>query len=168
MASTLTVDNIVGATTSSLVEIPNHVINTDRHFHTFSGTQTVTSTSYSDITGSSFTYTPKSADSVILIDYRGNFRALGPAGQDMIAYIRPHSNGVAGYESTLAGDNLGKLGDSIWFPLFFAIQERIEAADHTTSAITIKLQSRAGGAGQNQQFNGSSGHICINVMEIGQ
>ena len=66
MASQLTVDNIVGATTAGNVHIPNHVVQMVNSSTTT--TTTITSTSsYSDITGSSLTITPKFSTSKIVL-----------------------------------------------------------------------------------------------------
>ena len=68
----------------------------------------------------------------------------------------------------MRGDNLGKLGDSIYFPFFYTITQEIAAASHSTSAIAIKLQARAGSNGQTTQFTNGESSIFLDVMEIGQ
>ena len=66
MASTLTVDNIVGATTAGNVKLPAgtpvQIVNTS-----FSTQTKVTSTSYAAISGASLAITPKFATSKILV-----------------------------------------------------------------------------------------------------
>lgn len=171
MASTLTVDNIVGATASGVINTKNHVINHTRAvaIAVVSSTQTITTDAYTDITGSSYSYTPVRADSKIILHYYGHCRSLGPVGQDVFGGLRPHFNGAAGNAFIIQGDNLGKLGDSVWLPYFYTITQEIAAADHTTSAIAMKLQGRAGSNAQNLQFvtNGQSS-IFLDVWEIGQ
>ena len=69
----------------------------------------------------------------------------------------------------MVGDNLGKLGDSIYFPFFYTITQQIAAAAHTTSAIAMKLQGRAGSNGQTLQFtNSSQSSVFLDIWEIGQ
>ena len=170
MASTLTVDNIEGATSSGVINAKNHVINHTRAIATITSTvQTITSDSYTDVTGSSYSYTPVRADSIIILHYYGHARNLGASNQDVFAGLRPYFNGAAGNAFILQGDNLGKLGDSIWFPFFYTITQQIAAADHTTSAIAMKLQGRAGSNGQNLQFTASAqSSVFLDVWEIGQ
>ena len=171
MASTLTVDNIVGAASSGVINVKNHVINQTRAVaHIFTSTQTITTDSYADVSNSSYSYTPVRADSRIVLHYYGHTRNLGATSQDVFCALRPHFNGASGNAFTIQGDNLGKLGDSIWFPFYYTITQQIAAADHTTSAIAIKLQGRAGSNGQNLQFNGSNGQssVFLDIWEIGQ
>ena len=68
MASTLTVDNIQGATTAGKIHIPGHVINTQSV--NFTGTQAhayTSGNSYIDITNLSITMTPAASDSKFLV-----------------------------------------------------------------------------------------------------
>lgn len=67
MASTLTVDNIVGATSSSNIHIPGHVIGYVNH--DYNTQQVVSSTSYIT-TGLTVTYAAKYANSKLRISYQ--------------------------------------------------------------------------------------------------
>ena len=168
--STLSVDAITGQTTTGVINIKNHVINQVRAVATIiSSTQSITSDSYTDVTGSSYSYTPVKADSKIILHYYGHCRNLGASNQDVFAGLRPYFNGAAGNAFLVVGDNLGKLGDSIYFPFFYTITQQIAAADHTTSAIAMKLQGRAGSNGQTLQFtNSSQSSVFLDIWEIGQ
>ena len=146
--------------------IKGHIIKFHRHFFSVTSTQTQTSDSYSDVTGSSFTYTPLSSTSTIYMTFTGLCRGYAPSSQDMIAYVRPHFNGAAGNAFILQADNLGKLGDVVYFPFFFSIAQQIDPADHTTSAITMKLQFRAGSNGQQMQFVANQNHLATDVFEV--
>jgi len=171
MASTLTVDSIVGSTASGVINVKNHVINQTRAIaHIFTSTQTITTDSYADVNSSSYSYTPVSAGSRIILHYYGHCRNLGASSQDVFCALRPHFNGASGNAFTIQGDNLGKLGDSIWFPFYYTMTQEIAAADHTTSAIAIKLQGRAGSNGQHLQFLGSNNcsSVFLDILEIGQ
>ena len=64
MASTLTVDNIVGATTAANVHIPGHVIQVVQTVHT--ATTNMTSTSEVEYSGITTSITPKATGSHIL------------------------------------------------------------------------------------------------------
>jgi hypothetical protein len=167
--STLSVDAITGQTTTGVINIKNHVINQVRAVATIiSSTQTITTDSYADVNNSSYSYTPVSADSRIVLHYYGHCRNLGAASQDVFAGLRPYFNGAAGNAFIVQGDNLGKLGDSIYFPFFYTITQQIAAADHTTSAIAMKLQGRAGSNGQNLQFTNGQSSVFLDIWEIGQ
>ena len=164
--STILVDTINEKTSGNGVSIDGHIINYKRHFFSVTSTQTQTSDSYSDVTGSSFTFTPLSSTSTIYMTFTGLCRGYAPSSQDMLAYVRPYFNGAAGNAFILQADNLGKLGDTVWFPFFFCIAQQINAADHTTSAITMKLQIRAGSNGQQMQFVASRHHLATDVFEV--
>jgi len=175
MASIINVDKIraTGSSTDAITVdtsgnsiIKGHIIKFHRHFHSVTSTQTQTSDSYSDVTGSSFTYTPLSSTSTIYMTFTGVCRGYAPSSQDMIAYVRPHFNGAAGNAFILQADNLGKLGDTVWFPFFFCIAQQINPADHTTSAITMKLQIRAGSNGQQMEFKANQNHLATDVLEV--
>ena len=73
MASTLTVDNIVGATTAANVKLPaggmvNYAL-AEYSVVSATGTQSYVSTSYTDITGVTISYTPKYSGSKCLINF---------------------------------------------------------------------------------------------------
>ena len=83
--STLSVDNLVGQTASGVINVKNHVINHTRAIATIIGsTQSITSDSYTDVTGSSYSYTPVKADSKIILHYYGHCRNLGATSQDVV------------------------------------------------------------------------------------
>ena len=68
MGSTLTVDNIVGATTAANVKMPAGYL-VQRQSTKSATAYTNTTTSFSDITGATLTFTPKFASSLLLIKY---------------------------------------------------------------------------------------------------
>ena len=68
MTSQLTVDSIVGRATAANVKMPaGSVLQTVTH--QWKSAHTQTSTSFSDVTGSSFSFTPKYATSKLLLSY---------------------------------------------------------------------------------------------------
>ena len=67
MASTLTVDNIVGASSSSTIHIPGHIIGYVNH--DYNTQQVISSTSYIT-TGLTVSYAAKSANSKLRISYQ--------------------------------------------------------------------------------------------------
>ena len=172
MASTRTVDNIVGATTAANVKLPaGGIVNyasTEYSIGT-GGSQSYTSTSYTDITGATITYTPKYSGSKCLINFNLYGRFFVQTGGDLDGYFRTHLAGSASKEYRVVGDNLGKLGDSIYFPMFINIAD--EYTTTGTSAVTFKLQTKA--ASSNYYFqvphhSDNQAHHTITVMEIAQ
>ena len=68
MGSTLTVDNIVGATTAANVKLPAGCL-IQRQSTKFNTAYTNTTTSFSDIGGATLTFTPKFASSTLCITF---------------------------------------------------------------------------------------------------
>ena len=108
------------------------------------GTNTIATTSFTDFRGlSSISYTPQSTGNKLIIDFRIPMRAFANSSQgDVSYYVRGLVNGTELIQLQFGGDNLGKLGDSIWLP-----QQMNFTAEYTTvstSAITISAQGRSG------------------------
>ena len=181
MGSTLTVDNIVGATTAANVKLPAGSI-----LQTVSTTKTDTFTSSSsslvDITGMAVTITPKYSTSKILI--RAN---LNWGGVDNIyAAIRLYrgstfisNNTTATGAQTFASIGCGGDNNNFQWKLEHTGLEFLDSPA-TTSATTYKLQQQStGGPGTNTWYvnrphnttnaayivHGTSG---MTVMEIAQ
>ena len=141
------------------------IINYQRNHVDITSTQTISATSYTDVTNSSFTYTPIRSDSKLVITHDVNFRILAPSGQDGGGALRPHIAGSAGDEYEYLSDNLGKLGDTVWLPIHASISQ--EHTCTSTNAITIKLQGKALSSGRNIQFGSQTFINCV-VLEIAQ
>ena len=170
--STLSVDTIQGQTVAGNVKLPaGGIVNYGLAEYSIGtgGSQSYTSTSYADITGATITYTPKYSGSKCLINFNLYGRIYGPSSQDVEASFRTHIAGSVGKEYRVVGDNLGKLGDSIWFPMFINI-----AAEYTTtgtSAVTFKMQTKAGA--QSNYFQvphhaNDQAHHTVTVLEVAQ
>jgi len=171
MASTLTVDNIVGATSSDKIHIPGHVIQVVSATKT--DKQTVTSTSFLDVTGLSVSITPTSSTSKVLVLFNGH------SGHDNTNYFL--WNIVRGSTAIAqpAGSNPypstanSYVGDSV--ASGYAIQSvnmNFLDSPATTSATTYKIQVRATGGtatvnGRPANTNGAT-VSTITVMEIAQ
>ena len=172
MASTLTVDNIVGATTAGNVKLPaGGIVNYGLAEYSIGtgGTQSYTSTSYTDMTGTSISYTPKYSGSKCLINFNLYGRFFVQVGGDLGGYFRPHIAGSAGKEYRVVGDNLGKLGDSIYFPMFFNIA--VEYTTTGTSAVTFKMQTKAPSSNfylEVPHHANDQAHHTVTVLEIAQ
>ena len=73
MGSTLTVDNIVGATTAANVKLPAGCV-VQTTFHTFSNATEFNSNSDADVGGSTVTFTPKFASSILILTMSVNIQ----------------------------------------------------------------------------------------------
>jgi hypothetical protein len=158
MASTLTVDNIVGAASASTIHIPGHIIQTVTGTH--STQLTTTSTSYIT-SGITATITPKSSSSKILI--LSNFQAQVTS-----------QNNQSGYFTVFRGStNLGNGGQFLrlevnvdnWFG-----SQTIQHLDspNTTSATTYDLQFRSQTSALTTRINLSSNTGYLTLLEIAQ
>ena len=170
MASQLTVDNIVGATSSDKIHIPGHVI---QAVSSYTGVKTtVTSTTFVDVTDLSVTITPTSSTSKILILFNGH------GGHDNTNYFlwnivrnstsiaQPAGGNYAATMNAYTGDNVSN---------GFAIQSvgmNFLDSPATTSATTYKIQVAT--TGNTAILNGRPGNAngqtisSLTVMEIAQ
>jgi len=171
MASQLTVDNIVGATSSDKIHIPGHVIQVVSAIKT--DKQTVTSTSFLDVTGLSVSITPTSSTSKVLVLFNGH------GGHDNTNYflwniVRDSTTLAqpAGSPSYPATAN-SYVGDSVASGSAFQnLGMTFLDSPSTTSATTYKIQVRTTGGtaivnGRPSNTNGAA-VSTITVMEIAQ
>ena len=172
MASTLTVDTIQGSTTAANVKLPaGGIVNYKLAEYSIGtgGSQSYTSTTYTDITGVTISYTPKYSGSKCLINFNVFGRFFVKSGGDLNGYFRTHIAGSASKEYRIFGDNLGKLGDDIFFPMFINIAE--EYTTTGTSAVTFKLQTSNPSTTyyfQVPHHSDNQAHHTVTVMEIAQ
>ena len=152
--STLTVDNIVGATTATTVKLPAGCI-----LQTVSTTKTDTFTSSSsslvDITGMTVTITPKFATSKILIRTNLNWGGVLNiyAGIRLLrgSTVISHNSSATGSQ-TAAAIGCGGDNENFQYKLEHAGLEFLDSPA-TTSATTYKLQQQStGGPGTNTWY----------------
>ena len=171
MASTLTVDNIEGATTASKVMIPGHVTNVVQAIKT--DKDTVTSTSFVDVSGLSVSITPTATTSKILVIVNAHgghdtanymlwnvVRDSTAIGQPTVAHSYPATF------NSYTGDNVSS-GTAIMNSGMTLLD-----SPSTTSATTYKVQVRTTGGtatvnGRPSNTNGIT-VSTITVMEIAQ
>lgn len=165
MASTLTVDNIVGATTAGNVTLPAGYI-VQAKSHAFDLMTNITSTSsFVDVTGSSFTITPRNANNTIVIStdsYCRHDNATNNGGMLRFSYGGAVSAGTSAYGTYLDG------GSNRY--VTYALTSIFTAG--STNATTIKLQGKCytGGNFWVNWSSSSGGNFesNITVMEIAQ
>tara|TARA_B100000123_G_scaffold198551_1_gene148962 strand:+ start:481 stop:1023 length:543 start_codon:yes stop_codon:yes gene_type:complete len=138
--STLFVDTINEKTTNNGVEIPGHVINVQSV--NFSGTQTSTSSSFTDVTNLSITMTPKSSSSKFFVSC-----SMAVGCDAHFVYLRLVRNGVALQTPDDTGSNRSTshfsyatdvIGSSAYIILHLPAQHL--DSPNTTSAVTYKVQ----------------------------
>jgi len=165
MASTLTVDNIVGATTAANVKLPAGSI-LQVVEGTTSTTNSTTSTSAVD-TGLSATITPKYNTSKILAIASLPYHATEEPGTDVTAYLFLKRTVSGGSTVELAGcifgDHTGNANRSDqWGTVSMTKLDN----PTTTSATTYKVQHRVGNSGYTGNAMNSSNPGMITLMEI--
>jgi len=139
MASTLTVDNIQGATASTKVAIPGHVINVQSV--NFTGDQNSSSGSFVDITNLSITMTPSSATSKFLLSC-----VIDAGGSQHFNFMRFVRNGTQIVQNdTIGNRTTGHFsftttnnGSSNYVKL--PIHSQVLDSPNTTSNVTYKVQ----------------------------
>mgnify|MGYP001255612310 FL=1 len=172
MASTLTVDNIVGATTAANVKMPAgailQTVTTD-----FTGQTVVTSsgTTYTDVTNGTITITPKFNTSKILIIPNITLLIQDSASTYIYVGVRCVRGGSTVLGPTLNTDGNGSYDYGIGFGNSGTRQFDTRITDHhidtpaTTSATTYKFQVINYAAGRTTTVN-HTGASSILAMEI--
>ena len=133
--STLEVKAIQAPTGFDLDMPAGHIVQVQSSTYQPSSSVTFTSTSYVN-TGVSQVITPKKAGNKILVRAVLNARAFGDTGNDVDGYFKLVVGSTQLLERRLIGDNLGKLGDSIWFP-YTSVLEYLYTTT-STSALTFQ------------------------------
>mgnify|MGYP003117861710 CR=1 FL=1 len=169
MTSRLIVDKIEGKATSSKVIMPSgHVVQTQ--FHTFTDTTTFSSNSYVDVGGSSFTFTPKFASSLLYISCSVHF------------YIYRGSDDNGGsIDINVDGSNISASGDTREMLIsiggasavyFWCRQNKeVTVSASNTNAKTIKLQGQVhetANSGGSRVNDGGNYTSSIKVQEVAQ
>ena len=169
MASILKTDKIEGVTASGTVQMPAGMV-VQTVYHSFSDETSITSASFADCTGSSFTFTPKFASSKLIINFNVNF------------YIYRATNGQGGtIEVNVDGTRIG--ADGTGYEHYYSLtattainmvivaSKEVQMDASNTNAKTIKLQARPYVATNNGkvEVNESATHTStIKVQEIAQ
>lgn len=164
MASTLTVDNIVGATSSDKIHIPGHVIQVVQGVYTANGS--ITSSTLTD-TGISQSITPQNSSSKVLVLINALLGISATNAAEVFTQIVRDSTAIRLYERALvlnvASGGSNHTGGSYSYCFL--------DSPSTTSATTYKLQGRTnqGTLRINDYYSGSGqGASTITLMEIAQ
>ena len=171
MGSTLTVDNIVGATTAANVKLPaGYVVQTQYASQSGARTQS-TSTSWVDITGMSVTITPKYATSKILItaSFPDTFTiSSGSSSGANSLYLKIIRNVGGGSFSDVCqiADRQGL--DLLASESMMSMSYSFLDSPTTTSACIYKGRLKSYNSNQVNVGQQSSGLVNIIAMEIAQ
>ena len=167
--STLSVDTIQGQTAAAKVIMPAGMV-VQTQFHTFTNITSVTSSSYADVGGSSFTFTPKFASSLLHIT----------ASVHCYTYRSSTNNGgsvdinVDGSNITASGDArefMVEVGGASSIYVFCRQHKEVTISASNTSAKTIKLQMQNKTSANSGGFRINDGNnytSSIKVEEVSQ
>ena len=159
MASTLTVDNIVGATSASTIHIPGHVIQVLQA--TFATETASTSSTFSN-TGLSLSITPKSNTSKIMVMFSLGSSGVNNTAAEARGYFRLMRDSTQIYIMDVRAYDYGNSG-SIDFGVY--AQSYLDSPA-TASSVTYSIQQRAT-AGTIRVCE-SNNQIQMQLMEIAQ
>ena len=169
MGSTLTVDNIVGATAAASVKMPaGYVVQTQYGSSSGARTQS-TSTSYVDITGSSVTITPKYNTSKILItaSFPDTFVTNTAAANSLYLKCVRNIAGGSFSDVCMIADRQG-LTTPTSQEFMCSMSYSFLDSPTTTSACIYKCQLKSFNSNQVNVGQQSSGLVNIIAMEIAQ
>ena len=168
MASTLTVDNIVGATTAANVKLPAGTPIQLQNVQSYLSLQEVTTTSYAEVTGLSVSITPKFANSKIKISCQVSYWFTSNANNYMLlTYYR--DIGGTGY-ANLANDTTYDAMQ--WYAppkdatLNNCAMLNFIDTPNTISAVTYKLYCRRFNTTNNVRINYAQTASLMTVEEI--
>lgn len=159
MASTLTVDNIVGATAAGTIHIPGHVV---QYQHTSTTTATtIAAGANTDLL--TINFTPKSSTSLIRVEYSfSNLRKTTGAGTTTWWNSR----------ILLAGSNQTNLTAQIGYPETFSDHRYSYSFGGTISgwsgAKTVVLNGYVGSTGSTWISSYQGNTTSLTIMEIAQ
>ena len=158
MASQLTVDNIVGATSASAIHIPGHVIQTVGYNDIITATNT-NSTSFVATTLAA-TITPKFATSKILVT--ATFSATQDGGSNEQAAVTIYRGATNLRPSGTCNFMYDHPGGNVGFSGTYMIYDSPATTSATTYTVYIKV------SGSSSYFRAIAGTDTITVMEIAQ
>ena len=159
MASTLTVDNIVGATSASTIHIPGHVIQVLQA--TFATETASTSSTFSN-TGLSLSITPKSNTSKIMVMFSLGSSGVNNTAAESRGYFRLMRDSTQIYIMDVRAYDYGNSG-SIDFGVY--AQSYLDSPA-TASSVTYSIQQRA--TTGTIRVCESNNQIQMQLMEIAQ
>ena len=178
MGSTLTVDNIVGATTAANVKLPAGTVLQTQTFQGYNGdgthtNLTVSSTTYG-ATAAAVSITPKYSSSKILVTFHGQgfYQDGVVANAIKLALYKSVAggsfSGVSGLNAGQVSRHIGYMNSSSATTLHQASFQHLDSPA-TTSALIYKIYlARLGGSGYGRIMANGDDSFSITAMEIAQ
>ena len=178
MGSTLTVDNIVGATTAANVKLPAGTVLQTQTFQGYNGdgthtNLTVSSTTYG-ATAAAVSITPKYSSSKILVTFHGQgfYQDGVVANAIKLALYKSVAggsfSGVSGLNAGQVSRHIGYMNSSSATTLHQASFQHLDSPA-TTSALIYKIYlARLGGSGYGRILANGDDSFSITAMEIAQ
>ena len=168
--NTVQVDTLQGKTTAGTVTMPaGHVIQTQ--FHTFTDITTETGSSYVDVNGSSFSFTPKLASSLLHISYSVHAYIFRLSSDDNGGSVDINVDGSNISASGDAREVYVAVGGSSSLVIFNRLHKEVTVSATNTSSKTIKLQMQNNTSADSGGFrinDGSNYTSSIKVEELAQ
>ena len=169
--STLSVDTIQGKTTAGTVATPSGSVIQSK-LHQFNTETSVSSETFTDVGGSSFTFTPKFATSKLHLrfDVSANAQRSSSAGTGMSLKMLMDGSDVTG-AATQGYNFYVRVNSGDFTDLYCPYSFETEMSATNTNAKTIKLQTRvfASGSSAIARINqGNYYYSTIKVQEIAQ
>jgi len=160
--------NTISLESGHSLHAPGHVVQTQ--FHTFSTLTNTTSSSYIDVGGSSFTFTPKFSSSVLYISYSVHaytYRSEDDNGGSVDINVDGSNISASGDEREMM---IG-IGGASSIAVFTRLHKEVTVNASNTNAKTIKLQMQNNTSSNSGGFrisDGSNYTNSIKVQEVAQ
>ena len=172
MGSTLIVDTIQGATTAAKVAMPVGMV-VQTVLHEYQTYTEIASDSNTDVGGSSFSFTPKFASSLLIVSSvtHVNWSRDDASGQGCTVNI--HFDGSLLKTSAQDYENYQRATSGGFHYFYGRVYKEHSTTISNTNAKTIKLQARPFGTGSNGRMavnygSNSNFYSTIKVQEIAQ
>jgi len=130
--------------------------------YTPSSHATFSSTSYAD-SGLTLNITPKTSGNKILCLTTLNARAKADSGVDMDGWNNLVVGSTQLVQRRMNGDNMGKLGDSVWFPYSNTFEYLYTTSN--TNAHTFKMQIKVDASNRTHQMHTEMTSTMV-LMEV--
>jgi hypothetical protein len=110
------------------------------HYFSYSPgtTFSTSSTSFTDLTGASTTFTPTQSGGFLIVQAVVPIGCFAPSGGDVHSYSALYDSSTKLEQTAFQGDNLGKLGDTIWLPC--VATHNVKVVHGSTSTKTFKIR----------------------------
>lgn len=167
MASTITVDNIIGKTATDNIHIPGHVVQVQENLITDTDTLSLASQSWTPI-NFGINISPKYTNSKIVLDFSVGQSFIQDANNGLSwCFARNGTRINHGNDSDQNGEAYGSYNRSNTGAVYFSPTSRWVDYPNTTSNITYDIHTKNGSTGYTQIFHIHT-FVSLIVTEIAQ